>query len=84
MTAKREQASDLDAAVVAILDTKQKGNDTGSYHRLAENVLGRWYERFQQRGITDLNRIDTQTMCRYAQQQCGLNPLATRQSNGIR
>ena len=67
MTAKREQDSDLDAAVAAFLDAKQKGNDSGNYRRLAENVLGRWSDWLQQRGITDLDRIDTQTMRRYAQ-----------------
>ena len=51
MTTKREQASNLDAAVAAFLDAKQKGNDTGNYRRLAENVLGRWSDWLQQRGI---------------------------------
>ena len=39
----------------------------GSRRRLAENVLGRWSNWLQQRGIDDLDRVDTQTMRRYAQ-----------------
>ena len=54
-------------AIEAFLNAKQKGNDSGNYRRLAENVLGRWNDWLQQRGITNLDRIDTQTMRRYAQ-----------------
>ena len=62
-----DRAGSIAEAIEAFLDAKQKGNDSGNYRRLAENVLGRWSEWLQQRGITDLDRIDTQTMRRYAQ-----------------
>ncbi|HET7323270.1 MAG TPA: integrase, partial [Halococcus sp.] len=67
MSSKPEHSTDLNAAITAFLDAKQKGNDTGNYRRLAENVLGRWNEWLHQRGVTALDRIDTQTMRRYAQ-----------------
>lgn len=38
MTANPEQASDLDVAVEAFLDAKQKGNDSGNYRALAATV----------------------------------------------
>ncbi|HET7322909.1 MAG TPA: integrase, partial [Halococcus sp.] len=62
-----DRVGSLAEAVEAFLDAKQKGNNTGNYRRLAENVLGRWSEWLQQRGVEDVDRIDTQTMRRYAQ-----------------
>ncbi|HET7324734.1 MAG TPA: tyrosine-type recombinase/integrase [Halococcus sp.] len=62
-----DRVESITETIEAFLDAKQKGNDTGNYRRLAENVLGRWSEWLQQRGITNLDRIDTQTMRRYAQ-----------------
>ncbi len=62
-----DRIGSITEAIEAFLAAKQKGNDTGNYRRLAENVLGRWNEWLQQRAITDLDHIDTQTMRRYAQ-----------------
>jgi integrase len=62
-----DRVGSLAEVITAFLDAKQKGNDTGNYRRLAENVLGRWSEWLQQRGIDDLDRVDIQTMRRYAQ-----------------
>lgn len=42
MTTNPEQASNLDDAVEAFLDAKQKGDDSGNYRALAANVLGHW------------------------------------------
>jgi integrase len=67
MNSNREPATHLDDAIEAFLDAKQKGNDSGNYRTLAENVLGRWKRWLQTRGIDDLERVDTQTMRRYAQ-----------------
>ena len=67
MNSNQESASHLDDAIEAFLDAKQKGNDSGNYRTLAENVLGRWKRWLQTRGTDDLERVDTQTMRRYAQ-----------------
>jgi integrase len=67
MTTKPDHSPDLDAAITAFLDAKQKGNETGNYRRQAENVLGQWSDWLHQRGIDNLDAVDTQTMRRYAQ-----------------
>ncbi|WP_273838371.1 tyrosine-type recombinase/integrase [Halococcus sp. PRR34] len=67
MNADPERGIDFDSAVEAFLDAKQKGNDSGNYRALAENVLGRWSEWLQRRGVDDLEDLDSQNMRRYAQ-----------------
>jgi site-specific recombinase XerD len=67
MTTNPEQASNLDDAVEAFLDAKQKGEDSGNYRALAANVLSHWNEWLHNRDIDSLDRVDSQTMRRYAQ-----------------
>lgn len=66
-TDHEKTASDIEAAIDAFLNAKQKGSGSGNYRLQAEHVLGTWYEWLQSRGVSSLSDVDTQTMRRYAQ-----------------